>query len=627
MPATLRLLSWNMQNYGTSKFNRFDLGEVIATVMQAYAIDICALIEISNNGHANVRASIVTELANLGYRAGWRHTFVNVGDEGVAFVWHEPAQGANAFRRFAYTNNAADPIAGKVVRNTGGARIYFPKTNTPWNSLPGAKSEGRRAAYCAFETNDGNPARRFTLLNIHTPFNVNTQIQAYTARLYATAREAATVDTVDGAHALAQARANSLAHMQADLDPRIQAALGAPIAGLAQRVNDVAFNVLLDQVADGTPLDDAFRGAMLAGVDAAVAGIGNRVNAGTSLTAAGRLMDAAAAAAAMSAAYLAASVGQPTAPPAATASAQAAADAARDDAVGNAAYIRPAKSSVAAKKAAIRSAARTAVEGTVPLFTFPAPPTAALDGAVLAGDFNVDFPDTTDYTQIPGAAARLGGNAYTALLALAAPRPAAITGRTTRIGPTAFNGQRIYRLLNPVPIQHTHPAQPGYVPLDVTSLAGVDLMGNAAWVQALRGLAQAQGANWSNLETNYGQAIYDAFDSTTVINDSEFYRASFYDNLFVRGATVVSSGIVDVFSELGSWPGAAPRWAQALGRLNQIAHDQVNTLNGGMPAQVTYYPGPVTYDLTTAVDDAEQAAVFFDKYVSDHLPVWVEIQI
>src|SRR5215211_3796012 len=99
MPATIRLMSWNMQNYGIKGFNKFDLGELIAKILQTYNIDICAMIEISSNGHAQIVNSIMVQLNNLGYHQNnWKHTFVNVGDEGVLFLWHEEAPGVNAFK-------------------------------------------------------------------------------------------------------------------------------------------------------------------------------------------------------------------------------------------------------------------------------------------------------------------------------------------------------------------------------------------------------------------------------------------------------------------------------------------------------------------------------------------------
>src|SRR5215213_4111780 len=146
MPATIKLMSWNMQNYGTTGFNKFDLGKLIATILQTYSIDICAMIEISNTGHNQIVNSIVVELNNLPYHQNnWKHTFVNVGDEGVLFLWHEEVPGANAFKGCSFTNNN-QAIAGKVLKDTNNAMIHFPQTGTSWNSLPGTPY-GRRAAY------------------------------------------------------------------------------------------------------------------------------------------------------------------------------------------------------------------------------------------------------------------------------------------------------------------------------------------------------------------------------------------------------------------------------------------------------------------------------------------------
>ena len=88
-------------------------------------------------------------------------------------------------------------------------------------------------------------------------------------------------------------------------------------------------------------------------------------------------------------------------------------------------------------------------------------------------------------------------------------------------------------------------------------------------------------------------------------------------------------------SELGSWaqfnvpnpqPALVPNpWLAAAGRLNAIAQAQV----GNAPVQFSYSTQTytVTYTLNPALDDAQQVAVFYDQYISDHLPVMVEIRI
>jgi hypothetical protein len=633
MPATIRLMSWNMENYGTKGFKKFDLGELIATILQTYNIDICAMIEISNNGPNQIANSIVTELNNLGYHQNnWKYTFVNVGDEGVMFLWHEEVPGANAFKGYPYTNNNTKAVAGKVLKDNANVRIYFPKTGSPWSSLP-SKADGRRAAYCAFETNDGGAARSFTFLDIHTPFNNATRIQAYTAKVYATAREAVRVETTDAIYAITQAKNAAALHMAAQVDPKIQNALGGPIPTLATTVNEAVYRALSKQLSDGATLANVLEGGANAGVSSVLKMLKRHITASLTTAQGLQLTEAAALAGAMAATYMVASIVLPTAPAAATASVVAATDAARDEAIGSAVYNPPSKKNATDIYKAISRSVSTAVEAAIALFTFPALPTANMDAAILAGDFNIDYPDNNPGTYSQTALNKLGGigsNAYTGLLNLAHPNLAAINAKTTRIGPTAFESQRIYRLRHPIPIQHTNRNQPNFVDLDVTSLAGVDLLGNDVWTQTLQGLASTQLKVWNTIKTQYGDLIYNAFDSMTVINDTNYYKASKYDNIFVRDATQVSSAVVDVISELGSWVADASGnnyWPAALARANAIAHAKINAENGGMPVSVSYDKGNVIYDLTVAVDDAEQAAVFFDKYVSDHLPVYVEISI
>jgi hypothetical protein len=96
---------------------------------------------------------------------------------------------------------------------------------------------------------------------------------------------------------------------------------------------------------------------------------------------------------------------------------------------------------------------------------------------------------------------------------------------------------------------------------------------------------------------------------------------------------VGASGVIDVINELGSWgPGAgafanpqpaiAPNpWGAASGGLNALAQQDMAVL----PLNYTY--NAVTYTITAAIADGIEAAVFFDKYISDHLPVAVAVQV
>ena len=165
--------------------------------------------------------------------------------------------------------------------------------------------------------------------------------------------------------------------------------------------------------------------------------------------------------------------------------------------------------------------ARLALQGV----TFAALPSVALDASAsaVAGDFNVHYPDNTGYT---GAQIGIlgGANAYAALTA--GTSGARNQEASTRIGPTAYKGQRVYTLKNPRPIQHINNAAADYVPLNVTGLAGVGFMGFAAWVAGLQNLAAAQHAVWAQLiQPPYSLRLDGAFDQI-VIDDTSFYPAN-----------------------------------------------------------------------------------------------------
>lgn len=641
MAIRIRLMSWNIQKKETAV-------PYIARVIRNYNIDICALLEVPNPSSHKIPAAIIGELNNLPYKQDeprevllrralldthtWKHTCVDVAGESVVYIWHEaPAPSANAFKSCPYTNSAT-AIKGPVFKNAAGENIYFPTTGFNWNSLPG-KPQGRRPAYCTFESYDGAAVRRFTFLDFHTPFNKDTSIQSYATHLYASSREITQVETLDAAFACEQAKAAAVDHLQLIVDPRIP---GTVAAGqkVRSKVVEATSEEIIRQLKAGARLEDALKAGVTTGVRAAVDEFTLPAPGAMTTTLATELAEAAAVVGAMAGVYLVASICLATAPPGATASVAAAATNAGDAAIANTSYEPPGKKSTVAIKSAISTAANDAASDAINPFEFPPLPIAHVNCAIIGGDFNVDYPDTTTYLE--SQKAKLGGgNAYSALTTLISPQQASITAKTTRIGPTAFESQRIYRLRSPNTIQNTHKGNANYVPLDVSSLTGVDLLGRYAWIQSLRELAKAQDVQWSELEGKYATEIYNAFESTSRINDTTFYRANAYDNIFVKGARVHSCGVIDVFSELGSWPAytvanpqpaLAPNpWLAASRKLNEWASTELS--KPGAVVSYSYYPGPVDYTITPILDDAEQAAVFFDKYVSDHLPVYVEVEI
>lgn len=632
MPIQIRLMSWNIQKKQTN-------AAYIAAIMRAYQIDICALLEVPNMQAIGIPSAIVAELNNLTgptyFQNAWIHDNVNVGDEAVAYIWHQDgAVGPNAFVAPNYTNNAFSRVKGKVMRDTNGNAIYFPTTKYKWSSLPGTPI-GRRPAFMVFATNDGAAQRTFSFLDIHTPFNTSTSIQSYSSHLYATSREITAAESLDTKDA---ARTGSF-----NLDTTILPTINPLLTSIAnhatfidpQTVATAAVNTARRAIEDSidsasADLPTLYREAVNDGINGAVTAL-SPIPIQISVTDATALARGCAMAGTLAAASMVASIALPTAPPAATASVAAARLVVQNAITNfNSPYSHPAPKTAQRLRDAVRTEAKRMARAAQ--LTFGLTPRYNLNGSVVAGDFNVHYPDATVYT--PAQLVLLNnGNAYTRLLALGAAG-ATNHALSTRIGPTAFIGQRIYRLRTPCPIQHTTPGAANYVPLNMTPLitTPTDFMGFAAWVAGLRQLAQNQGRVWAQfLNPPYNNLLYNAFDSTTRINDTSFYRANCYDNMFVRGANVVASGLVDVMGELGTWaqftvpnprPALAPNpWPAARARLNPIAQNDI----GIATVQFTY--SGIAYDVDPTLDDAEQTAVFYDQYISDHLPVVVEIQI
>jgi hypothetical protein len=630
MPARIRFMSWNLMNYGTARINKYDLAPLIARLMRDYQIDVCALLEIEKNAHLQVRNSIVAELVNLAYHpnSAWRHHFVELSDEGVAFLWHEAPVGANAFRALAYANNPGSVIAGPVLKDNTGAAIYFPKTETNWTSLPG-RPPGRRPAFCAFETNDGQPARRFTCLGLHAPDNKASSIQSYSTHLYGRSREIWRVETHDPKHALAQNAAAAAAFVQPQIIPLLTGPFIAipPVPSISEFAVQAARSRMVEWLEKGDNLETALLMGTLAAVDTAVAQAAPYMPAvGVAAADAQNLARAVAEIATGTVMHMLASFQLPATLAGPVASAAAAANMARNNAVLALAYHHPAAKQLDAVRAAAMAAAGAAVGG----FTFAGVPTGVVDRAVVAGDFNVQYPDRIVYAP-PRAALLNHGNAYTALLSLPGGSGECIQEPTTSAGPGTFKGARIYRLKNPPTIQSQYAQFDNYVPLDVSPMAGRDFLGYGAWQAAIRELADEQGLPWNPLVAEYGLAITNTF-VMLVLNDTRHYRNNPYDNIFLRDATWVASGVVDVHSELGSWP-ADPAWPAARGRLQPVAQAELTRLLAAAKLldatamTVTIPHGGLTFDVSPAVVDAEEAAMFYLVYVSDHLPVSVTVDL
>lgn len=632
MPIQIRVISWNIQK-------KTGGAAYIAEMMRSSQIDICALLEMPNSNVGTTLTAIIAALNNLGpayHQNEWFSQFVNVGSEAVGFIWHQNnAVSANAFQ-VDLKANGGQRVCGAVTRDTANAEIYFPKTQTTWASLPG-RPAGRRPAYLSFVTNDGAAARRFTVLDLHTPFNTNTSIQSYATSLMATSREITHVDRTDlHAIAVATAGAGLSAAMAAVIDPIINGMGDNSFVTGANVRNDVVAGAVAAIDGSETDLQTLIIAAGQAAARHAVNNI--VVPRGIVQSDAQDLADAVGIAAACAAATLVASAQLPTGPVGATGSALAAGNRAITNAqavVGQLVLPTKRRPGVSAQQTAVRDEAMRIADWALWPFTFAPLPLTAVDTSIIAGDFNVDYPDTTVY-QGSQQTTMGGANAYARLLALGGV--ARNTATSTRIGPTAFRGQQVYQLANPCPIQSTNKKQIGtYVPLSMAALVGTptSFMNWTSWISGLQFMANNQGLAWASLSTNFGDKIEGAFNRT-VNNDTRYYRANCYDNIFVRGGAVTTSGLVDVISALGSWgagPPALPNplpatgaWGAASGRLNGLAQAYLGTLP---PALLTYgYDnGNVKYTITAALADGVEAAVFFDRYISDHLPVFVEVRV
>ena len=492
----------------------------------------CTLLEVPNGNAATILAQIVAALNNIAgfYPLQWYYTFVDVGPEAVGYVWHQTAvAGANRFQADTMLNAApgaaAAGVYGPVMRNAAGARIYFPKTSTGWNqSQPQSR---RRPAFHGFITNDGAAARRFTVLNLHAPFDTNIDPIVFHQSLCDLAR-----DYVDQSCRSRGARADRRGRPECRTPGSVDPLLPGNVNKSAIRDAVVAAAV----TAFFEPENDLraiMREAASRGVAAGITAL--LPTAQITVNVANAANKAIAIAAAGASAALAASVQLPTAPPGATANAAAARLAAINVATAQVGqYIK--KTTLSGTRTAMKLEAWRMADAALQPFTFGVLPLVAVDTAVAAGDFNVNYPDTIAYT---GAqiAAMGGANAYTRLTNLVGA--ATNAGRTTRIGPTAFKGQRIYRYI-PVPgLQNVNSGAPNYCPLNLASLAGTvtSFVTFDVWSNALQQLAVAQNIPFAPLVKNFGDVITAAF-AMEVINNTEYYRANCYDNIFVRAGVV-----------------------------------------------------------------------------------------
>jgi len=632
MPIQIRVMSWNIQEKQTNY-------DYVAETMQLHNIDIAALLEVPNGSAVAITGGIVASLNNLAtayHQNEWSSHFVDVGDEAVGYIWHQTNNvGQNAFTADLMQNGVAQ-VAGKVLRNGANNRIYFPKTQSNWGSLPGTP-DGRRPGYMAFVTNDGNAVRRFTVLDLHAPFDKIHSIQSYSTSLYATSREITQVGRVDVAAVATAASGVVSAAMSLIVDPYL---VGLNYITPLTFRNAAVTGALAEIVRLSEEIDLAilFHAAALRGATSALDGAA--MPAKIDIDDDGKNIAKACAAAGIgAAASLIAAVQLPTAPPAAIANVAAARGAAMGAVTGQVSQFQsPTKKGAAVVRSAVELEASRMVAAAVAPFTFAALPLTQVDAAIIAGDFNVVYPDDQiDYQ--PANRTVMGGqnyNAYSRLLLI--DGQARNRQKSTRKLPGGYNKIYLYELEIPCPVQSVNALLNDYVPLDLTTLvlAPTNYVGYDVWNDAIKQLAFAQNRTWASIWGNatYNARLTAAFDQE-IIDDTSYYRANCYDNIFVRGAAVNTSGLIDVMSELGSWPARAAAvvnpqpglpvnpWVGAVGRLNGLAQQQLGLL--GAQLQFTYDGN--TYNITAPLATAQEAAIFFHEYIADHLPVFVEVAL
>ncbi|MBC6417764.1 MAG: hypothetical protein GDA44_02700, partial [Prochloron sp. SP5CPC1] len=594
MAITIKFASWNIENYGSKKDKKSkDLPKLIAKTMELYKIDILAILEMQKNGYLTINAKIVAELNSLSYKTNWKEKFVNVGDEGVSFFWHEATPGsANAFKAKTYSNNPTEYISGKVLGDDRGNRIYFPKTQTPWSSLPG-KPDGRRPAFCAFETNTGTgTASTFTFFDIHTPFNTSTLIQAYSAYLYSTSREIGQVQTFDSVQAAIHAKTLGETEVENVIAIEFSSASTAQKQAVAKEAIDaITSDKFIDKWGDeivagidfqNIAKEAAKEAATSAAQEAKVQGFDSLTSATSGVSGEKAVIDAGAAAGAAAATYIFAEASK-------TANSATEAANAATQAVSKVSYTPPTKKAKTSglSSAAKKAAAEFAKDGvnTITFSSIGGTDVSTVKASLLAGDFNIDYPDPNDYTKVGGASKYIKGRdkAYNELLAL--PSSVAINEMTTQRAGNKYNdfsGARIYILNNPNPLDPIPPSTtPNGVPQDVydvvDALKGKEFLSYEKWFEALKAEAKKQGVPWPHMLT-YDTQINNAFDSTKDLNQTEYFRVSAYDNIFVKnpGSPIApgSGKSIDILSELGSWPAdTSPGnyWPKAEGNLNKTA--------------------------------------------------------
>jgi len=630
MAIQIRFMSWNIENYGTNKHTSSTaLPRLIADTMLHLQVDVLAIIEMQNNGFNVILPAILAELGNIGYQNNWLANYNKVGDEGVAFIWHEAGHGnANAFRAVRDGNNF--PISAMITKNNAGNPIYFPKTRTSWASvLNNGRPDGRRPAFFAFETDEGiNPRRVFTCSNIHTPFS-SSLIQAWAARQYATAESIVAVPTINGFQTIMATafRNNAIALITTAL----QTPANGNQAGVAGNENAIATDIVIDttnEVLTNTRLwayllSNQYDSATVALLSAAAASAIRSIERFVSLS--NSILDTKMAVT-VSAALVASEIITTFAIAASNATAVEHQCQAR---YGNLTRNKG-KNRISSEATAQANASLTAVGFP------PAPANNPVNAAMLAGDFNIDYPDNNVY--LPAVTTALGGNAYTGLETVGT---VGITNQlTTQIGNT--NNQVrfafIYQVKNPLTIQHTDNTDPTtYVPQNVYDVinalpVATEYIGPAELTQAIYAEGQNQPTPVTQSEIDpYINQIAGTFDTRpyngTVDyldlynNNTNYFRVNAYDNIFYVNLAFNNFFYVDMLSYLGNWPadtGGGNLYAAATANL----HATANNFLAALPT----WPTDVNGD-NHRLDTAAGATQFYKKYMSDHYPVIIDVTI
>jgi hypothetical protein len=259
--------------------------------------------------------------------------------------------------------------------------------------------------------------------------------------------------------------------------------------------------------------------------------------------------------------------------------------------------------------------------------------TQPVDYCILAGDFNVEYPDLTFYSFKAEALLAVQGsvgqaNAYTSLTTA----PNASTARAMALDDILTTCQpdpdQPYQYIWDQAGFNALKAKATKRPLSTICAALATLQGNTycgvdAANVAIKAAFAAAGLPNTTIVT-YRKDIVTVFPATQPYNGTEYVGANAYDNFGcqypVGVANPITVALPSMLSMLGSWkkPGSGScTWAAAAGQLTSVVQPNL-TKN-----QLIVNGNVVAVNLPTVVD----AARFYFKRVSDHFPIAVKVAL